>query len=344
MPVITLQETYDLSTATDKMGLLAIHTPSLNLLKRLYPGLCLQYKKVRPIKCDIGIACASMLPSDPLQVGTETGQIAPQDLFNPILYRAISTDSFNTLFNRIYGFPDIATAYGNVKVGSVAANPVTGLQPFNADAETNENLYYALLSEDGWRKAMPQAGLHMRNLVPLVHYVVSTFGNDALPNNVAGLSYDNLVGQDGSTITSTANVSQVLRGGKTVPLPAVPTLANGTTALAVTDDTANPDWSIPVGTIGVIPKCWCAAVVFPPSKLHRLFFRMTVRWVVEFSDLCSIVERGTLIQMISAGSLTHQQDYTFGDSKEVQEITDKMDVAESTVDGLGVTAKMIMQS
>lgn len=344
MPTVTLQETYDLSTTTDKTGLLAVHTPSMNLLKRLYPGLVLQYAKVKPIKCDIGIACASMLPSDPLQVGTETGQIAPQDLFNPILYRAISTDSFNTLFNRIYGFTDIAAAYGNVKVGSVAANPVSGFAPFSGNADVQEALYYALLSEDGWRKAMPQSGLQMRNLVPLVHYVVSTFGNDVLPANPGGLSYQNITAEAGTSASATANVSQVLRGGKTIPLPAVPTLANGTFSYANSDDTANPEWQIPVGTINQIPKCWCAAIVFPPSKLHRLFFRMTVRWVVEFYDLCSIVERGSLLSMQMVGDLTHQQDYSFGNSKDVNDVTDKMDVKESTVDGLGVSAKMIMQS
>lgn len=344
MPTVVLQETYDLSTATDKMGLLAVHTPSMNLLKRLYPGLVLQYKFVRPVTCDIGIACASMLPSDPLQVGTETGQIAPQDLFNPILYRAISTESFNTLFNRIYGGTDIATAYGNVKVGSVAVNPVDGFAPFpTLDASGQESLYYGLLSEDGWRKAMPQAGLQMRSLVPLVHYVVSTFGNARMPSTPNGFNYEDITSSTGDSVTATDAVAQILRGGKTIPLPRIPTLQTGTFVYANSDATANPDWSIPVGTINQIPKCWCAAIVFPPSKLHRLFFRMTVRWVVEFTDLCSIVERGSLLSIMAAGDLTHNQDYTIGNSKS-DDITEKMDVAESTVDGLGVTAKMIMQS
>lgn len=346
MPVVTISETYDLSTTVNKMGLLAVHTPSMKLIKWLYPGLVLQYKNVRPIKCDIAVACASLLPADPLQVGTETGDIAPQDLFNPILYRAISTESFNTLFNRIYGYSDLNLDSSNASMGSLASPRNTGHSPFPSLSATNqEDLYYALLSESGWRKAMPQSGLQMRDLVPLVHYLVSTFGNGVLPTNSTGLTYENVVQQDGTTINSTANVSQLLRGGKTVPLPKIPTLQSGTFDWAQTSDSSTaPSWSIPVGATNNIPKCWCAALVFPPSKLHKLFFRMTIRWTVEFSDLCSIVERSNTLAQTLTGSYTHLQDYSITTSKEVDDVTDKMDVSESTVDGLGVDAKMIMQS
>ena len=99
---VKVSETYDLSTQTDKMGFVGIHTPEGKLVYNMWSGLFKNFRKFRYASCDVTMACASMLPADPLQIGVEAGDIAPQDMFNPILYKAVSNDSMSTLLNRLY--------------------------------------------------------------------------------------------------------------------------------------------------------------------------------------------------------------------------------------------------
>lgn len=342
MPIVTIRETYDLSTTTNKIGVLGIHTPGVGLLKKLYPGLLINYKKMRPVTCNVALACASMLPADPLQVGVESGEIAPQDLFNPILYRAVSTDSFNTILNRVYSFSDIIQqlAPSIANISSLGHSGNVGSDPFPT-ISSQEDAYYALLSESGWAKAMPQSGLSMRHLVPLVHYIVNTFGNvrqvaTGENPNFATVGTTNATGSG----VSTSALATTFRG-KAIPMPSIPTIWGMTTLTASSSDSP-PTWTIPVGQVNDIPKTWVACIVMPPSKLHKLYFRMTISWTVEFSELCTTVERGTLTQISEVGAANHAQDYTFdsGSSK----LDEMMDVHESTVDTIGVDANMIMQS
>lgn len=331
MPTVQIRETYDLSTTVNRMGLIGIHTPSMNLLKRLYPGFCLNYKKVRCDKMDMALAAASLLPADPLQVGTEAGDIAPQDLFNPILYRAVSTDSFNTIMNRIYGMSDLLVEGSLATPGTVGNDPFTGMNSYNC--------YYALLSEDGWAKAMPQTGFSMRNVVPLVYEVLNTFGNTYMPSNPASLNYVNTVGNAGNE-SATSGVAQTFRGNSR-PMPAIPTIGGMTSVTlqtSTTEDIAKAgDWTVPVGMTNNIPKTFCALVCLPPAKLHKLFFRVTIVWTVTFFDVCSTVERGTLGQINNLGVATY--------SNQIIETTSKvLDNENSTVDTRDVNAEMIMQS
>lgn len=330
---IRIRETYDLSTNTNRMGLLAIHTPSVKLIQKLYPGLLLSYKYMKPESCDIALAAASLLPADPLQVGTEAGDIAPQDLFNPILYRAVSTDSFNTIMNRTYGFNTINSLVG----GSVSDSGLTGSAAFSSANSTD--VYYSLLSESGWKKAMPQSGLVMRNVIPLVYEVLNTFGNAYMPANASSLNYEEVVNVAGVGATATNTIAQTFRG-RAHPLPRIPTIASMDSSTATTSESS--DWVIPVGTPNQIPKVPCVLVVMPPAKLHKLFFRMTVSWTITFSEVCSIIERGTYSTLNNAGIYTHSSNY-------VDTATAKMDDSAMTtktdmVDTVDVDAEMIMQS
>lgn len=329
MPTVRIRETYDLSTTTNRMGLIAVHTPSLSLLRQLYPGLVLQYKKVRCERCDVALASASLLPADPLQVGTEAGDIAPQDLFNPILYRAVSTDSFNTIVARVNAFNDMNEGSSLGVPGTVGNDPFTGLSNLGS-----EDVYYALLSEDGWKKAMPQSGLTMTNLVPLVYSIVNTFGNFNMVNVPSSLNKVITVSNTGNTNLS--DIGRTFRG-PAMRMPSVPTLASLTGETATVAGTSNSDWAIPVGTLSEIPKTFVSMFVLPPSKLHKLYFRMSIVWTVTFSELCSTVERGSLSNMIDAGATTYASQYEVPDDS-------KMTVHESTVDTQNVDAKMIMQS
>lgn len=331
MPTITISETYDLATTKGRIGLLGIHTPGIDIIRRLYPGLLLNYAKMKIESADLAVACASLLPADPLQVGTDTGDIAPQDLFNPILYRAVSSDSFNTILNRVYG---LGNFFAND--GSLAAPNQTGYDPFTGLSDENEEqLYYGLLSEGGWRKAMPQSGLQMRNLQPIVYQLINNYGNTRFETTTqASTQVVNAVNNDGAE--SGTALATTMRG-PSMHLPSFPTLKGLTTGTAVSGS-----WSIPVGTASNIPKTFVAAIVLPPSKLHRMFFRMTIRWRISFYDIVSIVERGTVSQIQTAGIQSYGLGYV--DEAKLKDTEDKVDTKANTVDTLGIDTKMIMQS
>ncbi|BBE29367.1 capsid protein [Simismacovirus malbas1] len=160
MVFVKIRETYDLSTKKDKMTMLGVHTPSMTWLVRQYQGFFMNCKKFRIDKCDIACACASTLPADPLQIGISETDIAPQDMFNPILYRAVSNVSYDTLNSRLYslGYFGTTTTGGSVDQAQEAFSGVD-----------NFALYYSILARpDGFRTASPQAGFEMRGLTPLV--------------------------------------------------------------------------------------------------------------------------------------------------------------------------------
>lgn len=349
MPTVTIRETYDLSTAPGRLGLIGIHTPGSAIIRKLYPGLWLNYNKVKVNTCNVALACASLLPADPLQIGVETGDIAPQDLFNPILYRACSTDSFNTILNRMYGTDSLFS----LQDGSIGFPSNGPGDPFpSASDALSEDVYYGLLSESGWKKAMPQSGLQMRNLVPLVYNVISNYGNAATintpGNSVADAEKYAVVPNDaGSAPGSGVKVASIFRG-HSFPMPALPTargMVQGQTSYVDTSSTQagiDNSWYFPYFPPTLIPKTYVGCVIIPPSKLHKLYFRMSITWSISFFDPVSIVERGRLIDIQDAGLVTYGLGFQMGESS--KEIEDKLTHVESTVDTLDVDANMIMQS
>lgn len=161
MPTVTIRETYDLSTKPNKMTLIGIHTPTRNIIQRLYPGFCEQYKMCRILHQNVRVASASRLPLDPAGVGVnEEGTVSPEDIFNPILYKAVSNQSLSNLEYRIRG----VRADGTL-IGESAKITVDNLTEYSDEF----NVYYSILSNTrGWKVAHPQAGLSMRKLRPLV--------------------------------------------------------------------------------------------------------------------------------------------------------------------------------
>lgn len=348
MPTITIRETYDLSTAPGRLGLIGIHTPGSAIIRKLYPGLWLNYNKVKVNTCNVALACASLLPADPLQIGVETGDIAPQDLFNPILYRACSTDSFNTILNRMYGTDSLF----KLQDGSIAFDANGPGDPFPSISDTlSEDAYYGLLSESGWKKAMPQSGLQMRNLVPLVYNVISNYGSGAVMSTpgVSGADADKFVSvpnADGAT-SSNVKLASLFRG-HSFPMPALPTARGMVIGQASYVDTTSiqagtdNSWYFPYFPPTLIPKTYVGCVIIPPSKLHKLYFRMSISWSISFFDPVSIVERGRLVDIQDAGLATYGLGFQMGEQS--KDIEQKMTVVESTVDTLDVDANMIMQS
>ena len=167
------------------MGFLGIHTPDGKLVYSMWKGFFQNYRKMRFVSCDVAMACASMLPADPLQIGVEAGDIAPQDMFNPILYKAVSNDSMSMLLNKIYAGGQTSESGIVLSKNSISSQnePVFN---FSATKEIDQfAMYYGLLSDsDGWKKAMPQAGLNMRGLVPLTFSLFATQGQPQIVGNL----------------------------------------------------------------------------------------------------------------------------------------------------------------
>lgn len=321
MVMVRVSETYDLSTKINKMGLVGIHTPTGTLIDRLWSGLITQHKKFRFVKCDVAMACASMLPADPLQIGVTAGDIAPQDMFNPILYKAVSNQSMN----QFLAWLQIVQQSGTIGGGFVKNSVVDVNNPtFQSDADgTIEfdqfNMYYALLSDsDGWRKAMPQAGLTMRNLVPLVFQVVSQYGsgpqNDAddadgnifVPSLVAGSGDEGNPTSDSSAIGSVIN--RTMRG-PSMRMPAIDTTRYSTQAQA--DDRILPaDGNINVQScLGDVPPAYVGLIVLPPAKLNQLYYRLKVTWTIEFTGLRSNADIASWAGVNTIGVESYGSDY-----------------------------------
>jgi hypothetical protein len=301
MVTVSISETYDLSTQVGKMALIGVHTPTFDIVRQQYPGLLMNSKYIRFVSCDLALACASTLPADPLQVGVEAGKVAPTDLFNPILYKAVSNDSMTTLERRLAylgAHPDSASATGYTAVVS------------NSDVTDADNfaVYYGLLSDrDGFRTAMPQMGLEMRNLVPIVFERYYNNGtNDAPGDSVSGLTGATSDGADVS-----AQVPVGCFRGKGHPMPRI-----NCTSLIGTDRTpagfktlngiapCNSQDDTPT-----LPPVYVAAIIMPPAKLTRMFYRMVVRWRLEFSEVRPLSDIASFSSIAELGTLTYHSDY-----------------------------------
>ena len=138
MVSVKISETYDLSTVIGSLGVIGIHTPSAAAIGRLWSGFQQNYRFMKFTGCDVSMACASMLPADPLQIGTESGDIAPADMFNPILYKAVSNESFENILAKMKAGQDLVV--GN----SVSEFDINSTTETPLSAEDILKAYYAL--------------------------------------------------------------------------------------------------------------------------------------------------------------------------------------------------------
>lgn len=322
MVTVKVTETYDMKTSVNKMGILGVHTPDVTLVRRLYPGLLKSHKYIRFLKCDVVGACASVLPADPLQVGVSAGDVAPEDMFNPILYKAVTNESFDTLVSRVMR----------------ASTDVTGtsslaLQDTTMDADFK--LYYGLLAENGeFRKSMPQTGFKISNLVPICHTLISNYGQLAPIDNIE-------VETDGGTAivpdTTSVNLANgswsaveqdykpaVTFRGRPVKMPRIP-IHYGVEAW---DAIPNPD----------LVKTMVAVLIVPPARLHEFYYRVRITWYIRFEEICSTLVSGDANVYLGVGSTSHGKNFSYSSSKE------HLDNSNSSVDSNNVEIEKIMES
>lgn len=322
MVFIKLRETYDLSTKKDKMTMIGIHTPSINWLVRQYYGLFLNCKKFRFVSANVTCACASTLPADPAQIGTDATDIAPQDMFNPILYRAVSNDSFDTLNARLYSLGYFGTTRG----GSVdqAQETFSGVDNFA--------LYYSILARpDGFRTASPQAGFQMTDLRPLVwEQLYTEQAPYSSPIDVTDVTGEEITTEEiGTPMINNSSLisSRVSRSvrGSAHPYPALPTFMAGKTAWTV-GNAYQGAYGTQLSNVSATeyvnlpdtPTVFVGQILIPPSKLNLLYYRMVVEWTVEFTGIrptSDIMTPGSMaIEGTAGNNLAYFTDYTVSSS------------------------------
>nr|QBP37177.1 capsid protein [Porcine associated smacovirus] len=317
MVTVTVSETYDLSTKPNKMSLIGIHTPPLAFVRKLWPGLFLNFKQVKFESCDISLACASVLPADPSQIGVEAGAIAPVDMLNPILYKAVSNEAMSTLEARLAGM------YPTSEEATVKGQSIVATRENATALEDEFPVYYGLLSNrDGWRVAMPQQGLSMTGLRPLVF--------EQLYNNGTMTGLNPATDGENYPALRQAGTSFSLRAysvrGNARPMPAINTttiptgtLPTGVVAPGVDAGNIAPSENIgPMAWVAQtatpsVPPIYVGCIVMPPSKLQTLYYRMVVRWHVSFSGLRPISEITDWPAGLGAvAGYTYFSDYVFG--------------------------------
>lgn len=319
MVFVKVRETYDLKTVQNKMTVIGIHTPNPKVIKDNFPGLLMQCKAYRPYSCDVRVACASMENLDPLQVGTGAGVIAPEDAFNPILYKAMSNKGMSQLEARIHYM--INNAPGGVDVlGSSAA-----VETDTFTDQANEfNIYYGLLSQTNtWKHASPQAGFEMTGLRPLVYDVVGTQGDTSLLGiNEAMVGPQSLVDHEGYRVP--VNGTTVFLG-KAKEMPFM-NCTYYTLAKSKDSEYAQPGFPDAVSMNCECGVPWaqimCGCIIVPPSKLHELFYRMVVEWTIEFSAIRPLSEITNFVGVGLVGAAQHYANYSYSKMKEAIGDTD----------------------
>lgn len=324
MVFVKVRETYDLHTLKGKMSVIGIHTPSSSIIKKNYPGLLMQCKAYRPVSCDVRLACASVLPLDPQGVGTTADDVAPEDVFNPILYKAMSN----------FGMSQI-DAYINAGGAVSIAGATLDANNNGLDATDDFDLYYGLLAQTHeWKHANPQSGLMMNGLVPLVYETYQSIGDNGLTG--ADNPHGVILPDDTMPTGQIGNISVQTFRGRSHVLPmmncTVPKASSGIPSTSHAGFGGNVN--VPNAQIDVpAPKIYCGCILVPPSRLHQLFFRMVCEWTIEFSTIRALGDITTWSGLKQLGATTHFMSYDYSnDSKEsvFTESTDLVDTSEES--------------
>lgn len=319
---ISVSETYDLSTKVNKMSLIGIHTPRMEIVKRSYGGLLSQAKMYRFHHCDVRLACASVLPADPLQVGVDAGDIAPQDMFNPIMYKAVSNQGMNQLELRMHGIahdPNNSDRFIGQSIDKT--DNVVG-------STDNFNVYYTLLSNrKGWKVAHPQRGLSMKNLRPYVYERLYNEGDAPNTQDFSTVVYSD----DGTGIVPTQDTLVAGGGirsirGRPRPMPFLPV----STVLPsnVSADTSGAYDSVEFDQLpdNKDMNIYCGLILMPPAKLNKFYYRLVVRWYIDLVGIRPYSEIQDLANMATQVSSFYGTDYTIAqNSKDALGMVDVKD-------------------
>lgn len=314
MVFVKVRETYDLHTVQNKMTVIAIHTPHPDILKANFPGLLMQCKAYRPVSADVKVACASVLPLDPQGVGLAEGDVAPEDVFNPILYKACSNFGMSQIEARIAG---LALDPLNVTKDVTGASADVDVDTVTTIADEFP-IYYGLLSNaHGWKHANPQSGLHMEQLRPLVYEMLYNVGDNSA--NYGQTQEDKQFDYPSQSTAQSLGLGVGAIRGNAKPLPFINCTSysdgNGTNPFTAGSSSVFP---YPGNNEIDVPwiNCVVGAIIVPPSRLHELFYRMVVEWTIEFSMIRPLGEITNWVGLTRLGGVTHYQNYSYEATKQ----------------------------
>lgn len=325
--MFSVSEMYDLCTVKDKIGVIGIHTPTMDLICRSWKGLLDNHKYIKLRTCSVRIACASHQALDPLQVGTDPNtQISPQDLMNPILYRACTNDSWNAIMNKVY-------ATGGYTKNSIRYYP----EAFSMEGSAQHQAYYALLASNEWKKAMPQVGLTMTGLRPFVYTLVSTYGNKGTESPGSTMANIDSVpispANGGGPTSATSANSPTTFKGPAMPYPAIPCNSSVTVNL--------PDLPLPYLNPGNIEKSFVACILMPPSTTQIMYYRLVVTWTFDFIKPVPLYEKYTLNDVASQGPSVYTRGYDIVQSS--KEAIDGDIVEGGMLDTIDAPMELVLQ-
>lgn len=278
----TVHQTFDLNTQVDKISVLGIRTPSWTLLSRYVEMK--NWKKIKFNFANFKIACVSQLPVDPLGVGFEAGQVAPQELVNPMLFKTVTGESFDALLDVIYNGATSAYDSGwSPDSVTLTEQKIAGFTPDSTLSPVQ--IYYRLLGDDSFRQAHPQIGLEAHHLVPFVREVLTTrpiVGGDIYnrPYAIQDIGPTGAPAFNASTgsmsMETFSPVNNQILSGVARPMPAFDICGT------IKDNGQYVSW----------PTQVCAVLVMPPAIQKTLYYRCIVSWNITLSEFIPTFRTG----------------------------------------------------
>lgn len=317
--VCSYQEIVDLHTEGGHVTVLGIHTPTGDYPKQMFRGFFDQFKKYKYLGCSVALVPAARLPSDPLQVKYNAGEVEntivdPRDALNPLLFHGCHGDDMGTILNTLYG-----NDHG-------ISDSVVGIDTFDDggehyEANLNElleRLYYKALTDSTWKKAHPQRGFRKSGLRPLIYDLA--VNRPLLPGTqITGLSEDMVVGFNDDNVLEQAGGDPYLGIGYTQGSRIVRTNVNKNNLQFFTPrlkglgwiDTRQPmtipqEFEVPDGagldSIEVmnkmlntdrinyveLPKIYMGCILLPPAYGVEQYFRMIINHRFAFKQFRGI--------------------------------------------------------
>lgn len=279
------QEVYDLGTRQGKVSVVGIHTPTGSLPRVMLNGFFGQFRKFRYTGCKVTLVPASTLPADPLQVSFEAGEntVDMRDMLNPILFHGTHGDTLAGALNII--FKDQAHTYSGE---SATDDEVT----FTLDPNL-EHTYYSALTDRTWKKYPVQSTAQLPSMRPLVWKTATNHPIVPTVHKQYGEA-----GSDGETIGRVFVPELTMTEyGTDDAYHNMHFMSTGVTSLGWLPTNqffpvGGSSPNINTGTPTTLPKVFMGILMFPPSYLQELYFRMVITHYFEFRDFMGASFRG----------------------------------------------------
>lgn len=269
------QEIYDIQTVSDKVSIIAIHTPTGSKPRQMLSGFFTQFRKYKYDGCSVVGTPAQRLGLSTPQLSTAAGNsmVNPKDVFNPALVRGCHGDNLNAALNSIYkGFFQSEGSSLGLDQFADSVVPANGL--------TWEQMYYRMLQDPSFKKFSLSSGIKLSGLHPMVYNVATDHQIMQSEENV-GVGQTVLDEDTGGVEFSTATGGRVSNGNETTSVVYPRFFTNRLQSLGWLDtrqvyNLGSDILSKPAFT--TLPKIFMSLIVLPPALSENVVTSM--RFVV----------------------------------------------------------------